>query len=860
VERWEIWLESAPSITGEPSVEARKTPPEFRRPSRGKSIIHRDQVHGDVHYDQLSVALLNTSALQRLGRVHQLGYSHLVFRGGTHTRLSHVMGAAYMAGTIVDALRLNYKQRRAAQPRHVALPGDFLPGKERLPDGTEVAEAARWDLARHLATWAALLHDVGHVPLGHTLEDEFEGIFKKHDDFASPRALRLWQPDSEIHSILIDQTLYPASFQDCGIEPRQVWETVMLICYYKDVGAGSSYSDFRALLNSRIDEASKNIQIARKELSQRSKRGKTRTELLNDITAAQYEHDFASILMAAYNNTRDVFFHPFLTDIVANTICADYLDYVRRDPLNVGLDVLWDNRILSHFYISEEPRHKAYRMALALLDRHGKPRLDVCTGVVEQVRQRYRFAESIYYHKTKVSASAMFAKAMSLVGKPPEVANELIPLHDATLDLNEVGEALLAGRVNVQKFRKACLPSGLMHPEMGDEVLHLNLLQSAISNIETIVTNRRKRAKSKKSVPTKKETQLEEIEGQLRGIALLQGIFRRQLYKVSVSINAIQFGRLTRGASPQVVVEERLKYMLRQLRDDKFSKNLRSKIERDMAAAAGWPVDTIILYVPERKIQAKGIETFAFDTEGVVRLNEHPAVSEKVAELGRDYQKLWRLLVLTHPGYQDRFIELSAAIDVLVASLWSNFGADLFGIDLHDSSRVSAIRESTWFPYVRKDHREAAMRVRSYAFDTEGNPGLVDWDLFERSAVLTTEKEESLASSEYADRAFLVQCLVERLGADRGTEDLAIEEVRSRYPSTRTPMVLRNGKASASDLRTVVNATARKTNHDRAVIQRGFEIQQIADEIAKEFLETHVGSKKDQTTPARKKPAATRAS
>jgi hypothetical protein len=47
--------------------------------AEAKDIIHRDQVHGDVQYDRLSVALLNTKAMQRLGRVYQLGYSHLVF-------------------------------------------------------------------------------------------------------------------------------------------------------------------------------------------------------------------------------------------------------------------------------------------------------------------------------------------------------------------------------------------------------------------------------------------------------------------------------------------------------------------------------------------------------------------------------------------------------------------------------------------------------------------------------------------------------------------------------------------------------------------------------------------------------------
>ena len=73
-----------------------------------KFLTHRDPVHGDVRLDPLATELLNTPVLQRLGRVYQLGYAHLVYRGGTHTRLSHVMGAAHVAGRLVDLLRQNY--------------------------------------------------------------------------------------------------------------------------------------------------------------------------------------------------------------------------------------------------------------------------------------------------------------------------------------------------------------------------------------------------------------------------------------------------------------------------------------------------------------------------------------------------------------------------------------------------------------------------------------------------------------------------------------------------------------------------------------------------------------------------------
>jgi HD superfamily phosphohydrolase len=73
-----------------------------------KATTYRDPIHRDARYDPLALALLDTEELQRLGRIYQLGYAHLVFRGGTHTRLSHALGAAHVAGQIIGQLRRTY--------------------------------------------------------------------------------------------------------------------------------------------------------------------------------------------------------------------------------------------------------------------------------------------------------------------------------------------------------------------------------------------------------------------------------------------------------------------------------------------------------------------------------------------------------------------------------------------------------------------------------------------------------------------------------------------------------------------------------------------------------------------------------
>ena len=58
-------------------------------------------------------------------------------------------------------------------------------------------------ISRERTEVAALLHDIGHVPFGHTLEDEFPGVYERHDILGGARLYSLvMKEDSEINRIL----------------------------------------------------------------------------------------------------------------------------------------------------------------------------------------------------------------------------------------------------------------------------------------------------------------------------------------------------------------------------------------------------------------------------------------------------------------------------------------------------------------------------------------------------------------------------------------------------------------------------------------------------------------------------------
>src|SRR5437899_9145497 len=115
--------------------------------SNSKKKLIRDAVHGDIEMGPLEVELMDTPEFQRLRGIKQLGTAYLVFPSAVHTRFEHSLGTSWMAHRMVEAIRL----------RQVISPDDI-----------------------RLIRVAALLHDITHIPFGHTLEDE-RRVLPRHD-------------------------------------------------------------------------------------------------------------------------------------------------------------------------------------------------------------------------------------------------------------------------------------------------------------------------------------------------------------------------------------------------------------------------------------------------------------------------------------------------------------------------------------------------------------------------------------------------------------------------------------------------------------------------------------------------------
>lgn len=105
--------------------------------------VFKDPVHHSVFVrDPVIWRLIDTPEFQRLRRIRQLGTSYLTFHGAEHSRFSHSLGVYDITRRIISQFERNdYRD---------------WPREERL-----------------VGLCAALLHDVGHAPFSHSLEQVF---------------------------------------------------------------------------------------------------------------------------------------------------------------------------------------------------------------------------------------------------------------------------------------------------------------------------------------------------------------------------------------------------------------------------------------------------------------------------------------------------------------------------------------------------------------------------------------------------------------------------------------------------------------------------------------------------------------
>ncbi|WP_237227207.1 HD domain-containing protein [Rubinisphaera sp. JC750] len=138
-------------------------------PDRRDAGLIRVPVEQDVPFTRRVRALVDTVEFQRLQYISQLGLVQRVYPGASHSRFEHALGVYHNAARYLSHLRLDERFVSICTPKDA-----------------------------ELLLVAALLHDLGHWPFCHPIEDMALANIPDHEEFAREYLLG----DGELNKVL----------------------------------------------------------------------------------------------------------------------------------------------------------------------------------------------------------------------------------------------------------------------------------------------------------------------------------------------------------------------------------------------------------------------------------------------------------------------------------------------------------------------------------------------------------------------------------------------------------------------------------------------------------------------------------
>jgi hypothetical protein len=285
---------------------------------------------GDVYITDFERKIIDTAEFQRLRGIKQLGPVLHVFPTALHTRFDHSLGTHSMADRMIKSIRNNAHNQR---------------------------DEARIDYEQEvIARLYALLHDICHVPFGHTIEDELR-LITRHDHNAR-RIMHFLGPDSNIGRLILKE--FNPDFYDRFMSIF-IWEE-----------------------------------------------GKTWDKRMEEIAAdGGNTRDWEPLKKWGELKEDDAFIY----DLVSNTVCADLLDYIERDNYFCDLGCSLEYRFINFLYLKEIDNKRRVFVRL-WKEKERIPRRDTLTDLTRLLEARYILAERVYFHHAKIISAAMIGRAV----------------------------------------------------------------------------------------------------------------------------------------------------------------------------------------------------------------------------------------------------------------------------------------------------------------------------------------------------------------------------------------------------------------------------------------------------------------
>jgi len=587
---------------------------EFLRKSDKKIV--RTRLYGDQEFTPWELELLHTPILQRLYDLKQLGFADRVFPDAVHSRLNHVIGVAEVAQRMVERVATWLDRNQNAEFEYT----DERVGDDRR--AWKVHSMKGSDLADHVRKMApavrliGFLHDLTHAAFGHTLEDEVSVFVEKHD--APPRQKRFF--DALVGQLMYlwtielglrepDPDVLDALARLEGLEQAEAWAEEV----------AEALGDNRRLLGAHL----RHLELALLLL--------LRIEFLHETDHERVPEAPALLISAVVRKidpalpAADLVLHrdALFVDIVGNTICADLLDYARRDADNSALRVQFDDRLIRYLCAVSvrdrlSPTSKpCIRLAMQFFT--DKMRHDVLSEMSGILKARYLISERVLFHPTKCAAGAMLGTAVQLLGL------KALPEWVQVLGDQEFVRMLigLADRINVELQGNSGSDSGRL----------ARLARECVLNI------------TGSSVPT--ELEKTAARETVKGARVL--LWRLASRRFSKTVYRLRSGNQHTGRDNDETVARKYK-----------DPQNRYQLEREVERACCLPTGSLVIHCPTRKMTMKVAQALVVgsDLKRVAHLRDVSQVSpeslepyqDEIQAVERMYRSIWQFHAFLDPA------------------------------------------------------------------------------------------------------------------------------------------------------------------------------------------------------------------
>lgn len=186
-----------------------------------------DPVYGSCLLSSLELKVIDTPVFQRLRNIKHLGMAHFVYPSASFSRFSHSIGVLGLAGRMLEVLRAKRCLNEMDQEPQ------YIIKKYRL---------------------AALLHDVGHYPFSHCMEEAARDYFnakkitpegeQDHEPDLDPAIQKQALPHEQVGRLIVERDPeLSALLAKNQIDPSEV----------ADIFAGEKHLPLASLIRSDLD-------------------------------------------------------------------------------------------------------------------------------------------------------------------------------------------------------------------------------------------------------------------------------------------------------------------------------------------------------------------------------------------------------------------------------------------------------------------------------------------------------------------------------------------------------------------------------------------------------------------------------